>query len=326
MSDLWSQILQTCKLDGIELPVASIRRSGGFSFARQRYPFRPGQDVEDTGREPLRFSLTIPLYEGMKLEGGAALYPARYEELMFLCVDSARSGEVEYIDPVLGPYRVKIASFDVSDNSTERDGGLFTIELEERIAEEESLRLTLSETGGNALSRASELGEEVDAGLESRGVTKTDLAQGFKDSGYPLEGDEVAWPEGEVFSSAVSSGFAALNAGAMAVDDVAAQVDRFTGRIDAVLAFDALEELESWSVRSSLVRLRETFARAAERVVASDSRRITNYVTSGSTNLYRIAQQLYGDARQADAIARLNAIANPLAIPAGTTLRVWVPS
>lgn len=326
MPDLWSQILQTCKLGGLELPVASVRRSGGFSFARQRYPFRPGQDVEDTGREPLRFTLAIPLYAGMRLEGGDALYPGRYEELMFLCVDSAQAGEVEYIDPVLGPYRVKIASFSADDNSSERDGGLFTLELEERIAEEESLRLTLSETGGNALSRASELGEEVDAGLESRGVTKDDLAQGFKDAGYPLEGDEVGWAEGEVFSSAVSSGFAALNAGALAVDDVAAQVDRFTGRVDAVLAFDALEELESWVVRSSLVRLRETFARAAERVVVSDSRRITTYVTSGSTNLYRIAQQLYGDARQADSIARLNAIANPLAIPAGTTLRVWVPS
>lgn len=326
MSDVWSQILQTCKLGGLELPVATLRRTGGFSFARQKYPFRPGQDVEDTGREPLRFTLTVPLFEGMTLEGGSALYPGRYEELMFLCVDSARAGEVEYIDPVLGPYRVKIATFNADDNSNDRDGGLFTIELEERIAEEESLRLTLSETGGNALSRASELGEDVDARLEERGVTKSDLSQGFKDAGYPLEGEEVAWPEGEVFSSAVTSGFAAMSAGALAVDDVAAQVDRFTGRVDAVLAFDALEELDAWSARSSLVRLRETFSRAAERLVASDSRRITTFVTTGSTNLYRIAQQLYGDARQADSIARLNAIANPLAIPAGTTLRVWVPS
>lgn len=323
---VWSEILQECKLGDLVLPVEAISRSGGFSFARQKYPFRPGQDVEDTGREPLRFSLTVPLFAGMTLEGGGELYPARYEELLFLCVDSARAGEVEYIDPVLGPYRVKIASWNADDASTDQDGGRFRIELEERIAEEESLRLTLSETGGNALSRASELGEEVDAGLEEKGVTKADLAQGFKDGGFPLEGEEFDWPEGEVFSSAVTSGFAALNAGALAADDVAAQVDRFTSRVDSVLAFDALEELDAWSVRSSLVRLRETFALAGQRVVASDSRRITVFTTQGATNVYRIARDLYGDARQADALLRLNAIANPLAIPAGTVLRVWVPT
>lgn len=325
MPDVWSEILQECKLGDLVLPVASVSRAGGFDFARQRYPFRPGQDVEDTGRMPTTFSLRVPLFAGMRLEGGDELYPARYEELLFLLNDSARAGEVEYVDPVLGTYRVKVARWNNDDTSTERDGSLFTIELEERIAEEASLRLTLSETGGNAQSRAAELGEEVDAGLEEQGVTKEALDEGFRSAGYPLEGDEKDWPDGEVFASAVSNGFAALNAGALAVDDAAAQVDRFTARVDAVLAFDALEALDAWSVRSSLVRLRETFARAAERVVSSDSRRLTTFTTQGTTSIYRIARDLYGDARQADALLRLNALANPLAIPAGTVLRVWVP-
>ena len=323
MADLWADILQECKLGGIELPLASRSLRGGFAFARQKYPYRAGQETEDTGREPLAFDLAVPLFAGMTLEGGGALYPGRYEELLFLLVDSARAGEVEYVDPVLGPYQVKVASFDVREEAEPRDGALVSIQLEERIADDEALRFTLSAEQAGARSRAEGLANATDAQLEEL-VPREDLDQAFRDSGYPLEGDELDWPSDAVFSSGVARAFSALDAGAETASAIAAEAARFTARVDAVASLPALARSESWTTRATLLRLRESFTRAATEI-ASSSRRQTLFTTQGATNLYRVCLQLYGDARHVDALARINNLANPLVIPAGSRLRVWVP-
>lgn len=321
MADLWTEILQECKLGGIELPLASRSLRGGFAFARQKYPYRAGQETEDTGREPLQFDLVVPMYDGMQPAG---LYPARYEELLFLLVDSGRAGEVEYVDPVLGPYDVKVASFDVREEAEPRDGALVSIQLEERIADDEALRFTLSAEQTGSRSRAVQLAEAADAQLEELGVPREDLDQAFRDAGYPLEGDELDWPDGELLSSGVDAAFGALDAGAATATSVAAQVSRFTARVDSVASIGALAASDAWATRGALLRLRESFTRAAEQV-ASSSRRQTLFTTQGATNLYRLCLQLYGDARHVDALARINNLANPLLIPAGSRLRVWVP-
>src|SRR5687768_3286370 len=128
---LWEQQLHEASLGGVAFPVASRRITGGRAYAPRKYPHRDGQDVEDTGREPYTFELEVPLFADVD----AAHYPDTYEALRLVVDDEADRGELEYVDVELGPVPVKVRQWNWSQTARERDGGVFSVVLEERTHE-----------------------------------------------------------------------------------------------------------------------------------------------------------------------------------------------
>jgi hypothetical protein len=127
MADLWEEIMQDGSLGGIVLPIARRGFVLGRAGARVRLPYQPGQAVEDTGREPFTFKLQVELFADIDPDH----YPGRYEELLELLTDEDRKGEVEYVDPMLGPFDVKVWQVDGDEVSESRNGVTLNLVLEE---------------------------------------------------------------------------------------------------------------------------------------------------------------------------------------------------
>lgn len=309
MAEAWDS-LQEAALDGVAFPVERISRSGGRRVGRHVYPYRPGQDVEDMGREPLKWAITIPLFTGID----PALYPARFEQLRAILDDPDGQGDVEFTDPELGPVPAKVITHDWAMDAMRRNGGVLTINLEERS----SIPFIVRQVDDNPDARTT---AEVEAEfLDDFGVvSEDDIVATWEANGAPLT--EFSFTAGELFVSMVDDFFDAIESARIAADEVAAMVDRYRKRISLVLQFDAYSEAENWSVVQSMGRLADSFSLAGERA-AQGAPRIMDYVVPAPISHFEIAVQLYGDVDRAPEIITRNPQAEPLRIPAGTTLRV----
>lgn len=313
----WDATLQDMKIAGKVLPTASRTLSGGRDFQRSSPVYRPGQTTADTGRRAFRFRLSVPLYD----QAAGVVFPDDYEELLFILTDDATGGAVEYVDPVLGAFDVQIESFDVVDDAKNRDGGVFTILLEENDDSESALRFTLQPEDSGTRAAASSVAMRVDEDLEEAGIDDEALDSAFASAGVPRSGAEAAWPVGEFFTSQTSTLFDAVDRITVSADEAAAQVDRLTARINAVLALEHLAKTEAWPITVSLLRLSAAGQRAYEKG-ARQGPQIVEFVTDGIIDVYSLSAQLYKSSARAGDILAINSIATPLAIPARTTLLV----
>src|SRR5687768_5117399 len=122
MADLWEQILADAKLGDVTFPLHSRAMSGGRDGARIKPPYQAGQGAEDTGRQPYVFKLRIELFADINPDH----YPTLFEELLDVFTNDDEQSEVEYVDPLLGTFRVKVWEWDVDENATARDGAVIT--------------------------------------------------------------------------------------------------------------------------------------------------------------------------------------------------------
>src|SRR5690348_11856886 len=133
----WEEDLQEASFAGVEFPVATRKKSGGRARARRRYPNRPGQSIEDQGREPVTYSLEIPLFASVD----SSHYPGVAQRLFAAFDDPETAGIAEYVDPEDGPIQAAVISHNWVSAADERDGGRLTLELEEVTFDDQVLVL-----------------------------------------------------------------------------------------------------------------------------------------------------------------------------------------
>lgn len=314
MADYWAENLQVASFAGIGFPSRTVERQGGRSKVRHRYPYRDGQDVEDTGREPYAWTIEIPLFAGMSpVENGRPLYPDTYELLRFAFDEPETLGEGEYIDPELGPFNVAVISHTWRASADARNGGVYTLQLEEVADDPFPYSLAAgSGTKTDALATAA----EIDAAIGDA-VPEEEIAEAWSSDGVGVD----SFDPGELFVNTVDAFFEAIEDAALAADDVAAYVDRVRYRIDRVLRFDAMREGSRWSIVASLNRLSDTISRAGEEAQSSRPT-IVDFVVPWVMGADEIALQLYGDVSRSAEIVRRNPSRNPNAYQAGRVLKV----
>jgi prophage DNA circulation protein len=294
MATWWSDNLLEASLNYVEFPVAARAVKTGRNFARYTYPYRDGQGVEDLGRKVYVFSLTVPLFRGM----GDGIYPDKYEQLIAIIEDADLRGEVEYIDPEFGPIQVKLVDYDWQTVAEKQDGGVLTLTLEE-VGFEQSLLSDLNRPNLGGATRGVQLAGEIDADIAATG-------------------------EGVTFSltDAWNTFERALETGALAADEVAAQLDEVYLVANKAAAFCARDELERWSIFNSIVDFlgaaEEHSDNAADR---SAGAALVEVLLPDTMDMFAIAQKYLGDANRAEEVAYANP-GNPLAYARGSVVRV----
>jgi prophage DNA circulation protein len=313
--DLWGN-LQEASLGGVAFPLSQRSFSGGRDLSRIKPVYQPGQAVEDTGRTPYTFKVTAELYADVD----AAHYPGVFNALIGLVHDERQLGEVEYVDPLLGAFAVKIIDFDAQETSAARNGGTLSFTLEEvsiRIAD------FLQATHISPQSEAEQVARQADESLDAAGVSDDDLSDAFDSAGLPLQGDELSWPAGQKLTSLVGD-FVAFAADAqLAVDDVQGALGNARARLASLLSLPTLRTADGWYALAAVTSLVDSISRLGDSVVAR-SVAVVDYTISSQQSAREIALDLYGDPSRCAEILLRNPVKNPNAIPAGTTLRLAV--
>ena len=316
MTFFWAENLADAKLADTTFPLAkrgmSIERDGG----RIRPPHQPGQKVADTGRGPLIFRLSIPLFNGV--EGRTDLYPTVYEELIDI-VTGEDKGEVDYTDPVLGLFKVKVWKLDEEHDPDARDGCLLQLELEETTDDPYGIIVPVRSPGREVIEAAAALDEELD----NLGVNDAAIDRAFSSSGYPRTDVERAWAVGTTFTSLAAAFQTELSFGTAYADVVASTVDRARARLSALLSIGTLRTPAGWLAYSGALRLVEALGQQGDRAIAR-AVTVVSYEVQGGISVYDLATKLYGDASRADEILQRNRIARPQSIAPGTIISVAV--
>lgn len=316
MSEIWEEILADARLGDVTFPLESRALSGGRTFGRIDPPHQPAQRTADTGRMPLTFKLSIPLFNGV--EGRNDLYPTVYQELLDVFTNDDDKGLVEYIDPVLGAFMVKIATWAVDEGADARDGARITCVLEEENRDAYGIVVPPRAPGREAIEAAAELDEE----LAALGVNDDAIARAMTASGHPLDTDEVGgWPEGRTFESLCADFQEGLELGTLYADRVAAQIDRARSRVRSLLQLAELRTPDGFPAYSAALRLVQALGQQADLAIARATP-IVAFEVQGPLSIYDVAVKLYGDAARAEEIMQRNAITRPWAIARGTVLRV----
>lgn len=305
------QNLLPAQLGSVSFLVSSRHIEGGRTKAKFRYPYRDGQGVEDMGRTPNTFKLTIPLYRGMAAdaENSDAIYPGTLDRIVEIVDSSDLRGEVEYVDPAYGVFRVSIMDYQWTEDAERQDGGVLTLTLEERGFEESLLKNVLS---GKLTARARALNAAKDADyffdvlLRGPDTTryKRDAANGW------------------TLANAWSKFQDLLDKGALTLDDAASRIDSVSFLAQRIMSFDVGDELSRWSLTNSCTSFmsaaRDTTASAASKPGTT----LVKYTVPGGMSSYEIAQALYQDASRADEITDNNPTSNPMLYQPGTVLMV----
>jgi prophage DNA circulation protein len=294
MADFWTDTTLTASLGFVAFPIADRQVSTGRNFARNVYPYRNGQGVEDLGRKVYQFSLTVPLFRGVD----EAHYPDTYLQLLSIIEDDELRGEVEYVDPEFGPLDVKIVDYSWQTVAERRQGGVLTIQLEER-GFEQSLLASLSHFAQSGPTRAAQHAHDVDFDVAATGETVD----------FSLT---LAWQKFQ----------AAIDQGALATDEIAAHLDELYLVAEKVVAFSAEDEIERFSLYNSLI----AFLGAAEDIAedAADKSigvQLIEIALPDDMDMFQIAGRYLGDAGRAEEVAFHNQ-GNPLLYARGQILRV----
>lgn len=104
----WNHNIQAASLDSVQFPCELVGLSFKHRIVEHRKPNVPGANIEDTGRDPIIFTLKAPFFNGLltgidETWGGQSLFPATFARVfqMLLTTDVR-----QFVHPTLGQYSV----------------------------------------------------------------------------------------------------------------------------------------------------------------------------------------------------------------------------
>lgn len=313
MTDLWDETLQPASFAGIEFPVASRSLGGGRALARKRYPNRPGQSVEETGREPYTFELEIPLFADVEPEH----YPNTFESLRYAFDDPDTGALAEYVDPELGPLQAQVDTWTWRTAAGARNGGVLTVKLEEVSHED----FVLTTSTRDAQRSAEDAAAEIDERIGDLGISEEDLEQSFLAGGVPLSEDEKDKLSGELWSTQVTRFVESIEDGISTAEEMAARLDGMRRRIDILVNLPGMQAPAAAFAHHAAMRLGASLVEMGDELV-SRAPPLVEHIILSEQSVYEVASQLYGSPDRAAEILQRNPSPSPLFLPAGTRLVV----
>lgn len=292
----WTESLRPVTFKGIVFPATQVRGRSGRKLVKHVYPYRPGQDIVDLGRQPLQIDVSAIFTNEPFLTRifGKDLYPGRYEQLL-AAIHDGRSGEL--VHPVFGSLRAACESYNDTTQATE----LNTIRLE----------LTFVEDDTNA-----ELPFGTVSALDAAGAAASALDAFASDQGVDL-----SMVAGVSFADVVAQTTSVL-AGTV-VSDVAGALEVARMNLHIITGFlPSLQDPLNVDVKARLTALEADLAQAAVDALAG-APPIVSYTATTQTTTLDIAKERYNDPNRAREIEKLNVVPDPLNIAPGTELRIY---
>lgn len=287
--------LDQLKFAGVRIPFESIRVRGGIREHVHEFPHAQGGAPEKLGRRLYEIEITSRFTSGLVNPELAYLWPRQLNELM-ASFEAQTTQDLQL--PDIGTIKAYCYTWDRSLSAMFVNGATVTMSFREDQSEEFLVQklLTGSQTGL---------------------IEKNEALQ--------LEGDLIE-PKPDIFdaiNAAANSVRAALDANDLygqlleakilgllqLVEDADRRWDAFNdpnnaGALDALLAL--------WSATVDLFE--DVFQTGAE---------LKTWTVPGEMSVAEISTALYGDTERAVDILNLNALDDPYAVPAGTSIRYY---
>lgn len=293
----WKDSLRAMSFKGVVFPVTNVVNNSGRNLAKHSYPYRPGQDVVDLGRQPLEITVdAIFVNEPFLVQAfGRDLYPGRFEKLL-AAIHEGGSGEL--VHPVFGTLKAICETY----NDTTTTDELNAIRV----------NLTFVEDDTNVAVPFS-VPSSFDAATKAAGLLD-DFASSL--------GVDLGATVGTSFSEVTGQVEGQLSADGRSRDEVASELEH--ARMNIRSLRNALPELDdpiNVEVQANLVSLEASLTIAGTEYLAGTPPVIT-YRTTTQTTTADIARERYDDPLRATEIEQLNSIPDPLDIPPGTELKI----
>lgn len=288
--------------DGIVIPVQRVTIRTGSAAAFHKFPYRPGQRVEYTGREPITGSITAAFFNGVEEEGLShdLLWPDGLQRLRNR-VQEQKSGPL--VLPPLGLLPLAYVTLSETYEPEAREGALVTLQFEEDSEEQFASGLKLPSARGRMDAAAASLAALSASaftslgGVDEQGNFISDLSAFIANIGGNMDRfrDEISTP--------------------------VSQVAGLVRRIDDLLttATSPWRSAENWPVRNALLDLKDAAASAAAEL-RTTSRRITTFYVAGPSNLAAVAAATGNSVTE---LLTLNALADGNKLAAGDAILVY---
>jgi len=345
----------------IVFPLADRQMGGGRDWASRKFPYRNGQEDEDTGARPRDISYSIPLFRDVEPEH----YPSTMNDLVEFFESDEVKGRATLTDPEFGPMPVRLVSYQWSTTSKERDGGRLEL-IFETLGDENPV------VGSGAAGEADAVGDAdaLDTALADAGLEPKDTAEVMRDSGVAIDeterlelglsatfsaniglapGVDITVPTAPAlpsFTTSVvsSSGFGpttvpdnevrlftalvtrfqnSIERGDLvSADEVAVEIDRLLARAAAVRTEDVLEDPETgWAVVQASSRLMASIQRVGTRAF-QNTPLVVDYELTRELSAFEVAVLLFSNPSRVQEIIDLNPQLSPDFLPKGATLIV----
>lgn len=293
--------LEEGSFDGILIAVTAVNLRTGSRKAFHEYPFRPGHDIEYTGREALSGTIHAVFVNGLDVDGPSDdLWPGTMERLRQR-VQEQKSGPL--VIPTIG--KLPFASLDITDESYKPefvDGTVVVLAFSEDSSDEYS-GLTISSAKGKLGAAAA----AVDNALALKAIA---------------EPNEIADDGSSVttFAAWVNNVLGQID---QVGESIALPVRQLTSIAQAasriIDAFESLRTPGDWEVAAALRDLAAvSLATIAELGRSQD---VKTYTTRAPTNVQTVARVTSNSVEE---LLALNEFYDPNDIDAGETLLVFV--
>lgn len=246
----------------IEVPC----QANSLHFAHGQVPHRQhgvdGAHVEETGREPAKFSFRIPFRAGVAQYPD--LYPTRFRDFWNACLD----GKVgELLHPEFGRVEAKVVSFDFKVDPGIRDGYDVDVEWIETTE-----LISLNDSGQGPLNKAISLAGDIDT---ISGETNP-----------PIEYDDGT---GQSLTDSLKSLKGQVLLAQLTAQDLIAAVDNVIGAVNGMIdSAQSLTDPKAWGLVDGLKET-ELLLQDAKAKLSSTTQRIAIGITTAVTTVPELA-------------------------------------
>jgi hypothetical protein len=273
MPDLFSSQLLECQWRGISFPCTSFRVRITQSTVQHAQPDRDGARIESTGRNPLAFSASVPMFNCLSKgpnETWGTPYPDTHRKIVAAMADRT-SGTLQH--PSLGLVLCKAVSCESTLEAGRRDGEMLSLEWIETRDEDDVL--------GNVIGEDSPIGAATRNAIDlDNRISQTNFG------GFDPDGNKISFEEAMRRVAGVADTASLLSRRAFG------QIDRILYRIEAIrTAVVASGDPQNWPMKESLMKLRSAIQQLKKKAAATqkDTR---FYVVPAPTTAGNIAAQL----------------------------------
>lgn len=285
--------------NGIRFPVENAKADGGNAFAEHTAYRRPGADMEPTGRDPYKGTLSIPLINNATL---VREYGTLFPDLMQRLVAEFEASPIgTLVHPTLGTFQAAVQTWSQELDPTTRNGVKLAVSFTEHNG---SVSVAVNTSASTAVTNTDAVFTSALAADTAAAVKAT--------AGTPVSGYVPMAPTVSVILDDIDETVENFSTVASLFRDLIATV---TARADLPAMLTASNYVVNRAVQDTL---NAAFALQAAYGVGSPRQSV--YTVPRLMSLPEVAQTVYGNANLTAAILASNAIVSPLRIPAGTRL------
>lgn len=296
MAPSFDDTILDAEYEGVRFPVSEAPYQGGHDHAAHSAYLRPGAVYEPTGRKAYTGRLVCPMVNTADLERRyGVLFPDLVERLRLKLQDRPIG---RLVHPVLGALTVMVTDWSAEVTSDNRSGTPITLEWSEHNASVAEV-VDLTESPGRSPEDIQRRADTADAAVSAIDPSAAPLRPTMDTHLATITDETTRVSERE-------SAFAAMDAA-----------------VTETQALDSLSESEASTAQLELERLRGAILQLRASTIDQDAT-LRVLVLPRTMSLAEVTAEVYGTVSTAAlaAILGANTVARPLAIPAGTTLRI----